>query len=115
MSTSLDPELTWATLTADERATVGGWLEMMGYEVGDWVSLPSLVKILELVVVLRASADVSTPNAGDRIRRAAEALGMEDDPERKTHPGDRFIRRLDDWTRKVRSSGEFLRSRSGEG
>ena len=29
MSTSLDPELTWATLTADERATVGGWLEMM--------------------------------------------------------------------------------------
>ena len=59
------------------------------------------------------AADIEAPRH-DRIRLAAKALGLEDDPDRATHPGDRFRKRLERWHAAAGGAGHFVQPRRGD-
>jgi len=94
-SARLDPDLCLAALPPEDRACIARWEETFALA---WVEVPPLRLAVETVAVLRVSTDMPDElSECDRIRRAAERLGLTDDDERKSHPGGRFIRNLSNW------------------
>ena len=99
----LRPELVLAILTPAEREVVAGWLATLGFEASDWLHVPHMRPLIELVAVLRASAAYADcSDAETRIRWAAEDLGMEDDPDARAHPAEKIVRKFYDWHARVR-------------
>jgi len=98
-----NPEACLAVLESGDRATIARWEQIVGLS---WSDIPPLRQLVEAVAVLLLSADMDLPQ-GDAIRAAAEALGIEDDESRTTHPADRFARTLLNWQK---SAGKIFRS-----
>jgi hypothetical protein len=74
--TSSPTELVLATLSPSERETVVGWLNMLGLEPDELAAAPSILKLAEMMAVLRLAADMPDLRRGERITAAAEALGL---------------------------------------
>ena len=92
----LDPALVMDGLTEQERSAIESLLYTLGLEEDEWVDIPGLRSLLEVVSGLRLSAHYAdVANASDRMRLSAEDLGC-DDGER-SHPGDVLLSRLYDW------------------
>ena len=86
-------------LEANEREdlpVVARWAELMGLK---WYEIPPLRQVIEHVAVQLLANNMPDRPPGDANRLAAEALGLEDNDEGETHPGDRFARTLCNWQR----------------
>jgi hypothetical protein len=111
--TEPDRELVAAELTASELGVLEDWADALGVAPGDWWTLPPLRQLATMVAAARACASVleearlrgaHAPNLGDgeAMRRAAERLGLEDDADLATHPGDSLSRQLRRWKEAAR-------------
>jgi hypothetical protein len=98
-----DLEAVLATLGRDGEAVVRSWLATLDVALED---CPPLALVASLVAVKRLAHDIrqASPQVSqsDAIRRAAEALGLEDDSDLATHPADAMLRTLRRW----RASGQ---------
>jgi hypothetical protein len=74
--TSSPTELVINTLSPAERETVTGWLNMLGLEPDELAAAPAILKLAEMMAVLRLAADMPDLRRGERITAAAEALGL---------------------------------------
>lgn len=102
---ALDPGLVLAQLTRSERESLASLLESIGLEEADWGAALDLQRFLEVVAVARhATRYEDVGNRADRWRMAAEDLGLEDAPDRRSHPAERVIRRWYRWLEHARAS-----------
>jgi hypothetical protein len=103
-----DPQKLLDSLEPADRAVIDRWARTIGIE---WYRIPPLLSVVETLAVLRLAAQLpDTHSAGDRLRAAAEAIGLEDDSARNTHPGDSIGRRLSRWH--AAAGGHDVRSRN---
>jgi hypothetical protein len=107
-----DPDLVLAALPPSERETVLAWVSRLGLD--SFTECPPLRQLATLLAVLQVAGDIPAGSTGDRFRQAAEALGLEDDPERATHPADRYIRTVTGWLLAARN-GKSFRPPAGPG
>lgn len=80
------------------------WERVLGVPEGSWPAIPSLRAVVVSVAV-EGLVEEDATNQGDARAAAAAALGLEDDPYRRTRPSDRLGRRLRDWRARA---GEYL-------
>ena len=112
----LDDELLLAALPAEDRGVVERWSERLGLGPDGWARVPAFRSVVELLAILTTMdrRREEKPELSDTAAfyEAAELVGLEDDPDRKTHPAATPGRRLRDWlTRAWPDSGENLQSR----
>ena len=102
--------------TVLDRAAVERWSERLGIGLDGWARVPAFRSVVELLAILTTvdrlrEADPEL-SASAAFYRAAELVGLEDDPERATHPAATPGRRLRDWlSRAWPEGGENLQSR----
>ena len=116
----LDPELgqdeLLRGLPPEDRAAVERWSDRLGLGRAGWARVSSFRSVVELLAILTAMDRLreEKPELSDTAAfyEAAELVGLEDDPDRKTHPADTPARRLRDWLKRAwPDGGDFLRSR----
>jgi hypothetical protein len=117
----LDPELgqdelLLSALPLEDRAAVERWSDRLGLGRAGWARVSSFRCIIEILAILTAMDRLreEKPGLSDSAAfyEAAEGLGFDDDPARKTHPAETPARRLRDWLKRAwGESGGNLRSR----
>lgn len=95
-------QLVFERLSPEEREMVGGWLEELSFEAGDWPAIPPVRLLLEMLAVTRGLGEIKPTKTADAVRRSSEKLGLQDD-ERATHPADRHIKLLSRWHKRADS------------
>lgn len=105
-----------SVLPPEDAAAVERFSERLGFGRAGWARVPAFRSVVELLAILttvdrlrEADAELSETAA---FQRAAELVGLEDDPELATHPAATPARRLRDWLKRAwPDSGENLQSR----
>ena len=111
-----DPELILGVLSIEDRDTIVRWSRTLGLGRTGWTLAPAFLSVVELLAIVTAADRLreEKPGLSDSAAfyEAAELVGLEDDPDRKTHPAETPARRLRDWlSRAWPDTGENLRSR----
>jgi hypothetical protein len=66
-----------ATLPASDRATVDGWLQVLGMEPDELAAVPPLRKLVCMIAALRLMADMGDIDGREaRFNEAAAAFGV---------------------------------------
>lgn len=86
-------------------------MEQLDLPVSAWPAIPALRTYLVTFALLEVADLDAADNEGDELASAARALGLEDDPYRKTRPSDTHLRRLRRWRK---AGGDFLRSEDSD-
>lgn len=76
---------------------------MLGVPEDRWHRVPPLRSLVVHMAVLEVADLEDASNVGDEIAAAARALGLPDDPGRKTRPSDSLYRQLRRWRRRGQS------------
>ena len=112
----MSDELLLAALPPEDRAAVGRWSRRLGLGGDGWARVRSFRAVVELLAIVTTADRLreEKPEISETaaFQRAAELVGLEDDPDRATHPAATPGRRLRDWlSRAWPDSGENLQSR----
>ena len=103
-------------LPEEDREAVMRFCACLGIGEGGWARVPAFRSVIELLAILtsvdRLREEDRELSDSAAFHRAAELVGLEDDPDRATHPAATPGRRLRDWlSRAWPESGENLQSR----
>ena len=103
-------------LPPEDREAIERFSRRLGFGASGWARVPAFRSVIELLAILttadRLREEKPELSVSAAFHRAAELVGLEDDPDRATHPAATPGRRLRDWlSRAWPESGENLQSR----